>query len=36
MIGATVLGGVLGSMTPQEQEEISGSGGRNVEALRVN
>jgi hypothetical protein len=34
MIGATVLGGVLGSMTPQEQEEISGSGGTNVEALR--
>jgi len=32
MIGATVLGGVLGSMTPQEQEEIST--GRNVEALR--
>jgi hypothetical protein len=32
MIGATVLGGVLGSMTPQEQEEVSG--GRNVEALR--
>ena len=34
MIGATVLGGVLGSLTPQEQEEISGSGGTNVEALR--
>ncbi len=34
MIGATVLGGVLGSLTPQEQEEISGNGGRNVEALR--
>jgi hypothetical protein len=34
MIGASVLGGVLGSMTPQEQEEISGSGGTNVEALR--
>jgi hypothetical protein len=32
MIGATVLGGVLGSLTPQEQEEVSG--GRNVEALR--
>ena len=34
ILGATVLGGVLGSMTPQEQEEISGSGGTNVEALR--
>jgi hypothetical protein len=34
MIGATVLGGVLGSLSPQEQEEISGNGGRNVEALR--
>jgi hypothetical protein len=32
MIGATVLGGVLGSMTPQEQEEFQE--GRNVEALR--
>ena len=32
MLGATVLGGVLGSMTPQEQEEVSG--GRNIEALR--
>jgi len=32
LIGATVLGGVLGSMTPQEQEEVST--GRNVEALR--
>ena len=32
LIGATVLGGVLGSLTPQEQEEIST--GRNVEALR--
>ena len=34
MIGATVLGGVLGALSPQEQEEISGSGGTNVEALR--
>ena len=34
MLGATVLGGVLGSLSPQEQEEISGNGGRNVEALR--
>ena len=32
LIGASVLGGVLGSMTPQEQEEVST--GRNVEALR--
>jgi hypothetical protein len=32
LIGASVLGGVLGSMTPQEQEEIST--GRNIEALR--
>ena len=32
MIGASVLGGVLGSMTSQEQEEVST--GRNVEALR--
>jgi len=31
LIGATVLGGVLGSMTPQEEEV---SGGRNIEALR--
>ena len=31
MIGASLLGGVLGSMTPQEEEV---SGGRNIEALR--
>jgi len=31
MIGASVLGGVLGSMTPQEQESVSG--GRNIAAL---
>ena len=30
MIGASLLGGVLGSMTPKEKE----AGGRNVEALR--
>jgi len=32
LIGSTVLGGVLGALSPQEQEEVSG--GRNVEALR--
>jgi hypothetical protein len=32
LIGSTVLGGVLGALSPQEQEEIST--GRNVEALR--
>ena len=32
MIGASLLGGVLGGMTPQEQEQVSG--GRNIEALR--
>ena len=31
MIGASVLGGVLGSMTPEEQEA---GGSRNIEALR--
>ena len=34
LIGTSVLGGVLGALSPQEQEEISGSGGTNVEALR--
>ena len=34
LIGTSVLGGVLGALSPQEQEEISGNGGRNVEALR--
>ena len=34
MIGATVLGGVLGGLSAQEQEEISGGGARNIEALR--
>jgi len=30
--GGTVLGGVLGAMSPEEQEEVSS--GRNIEALR--
>ena len=30
--GGTVLGGVLGSLSPEEQEEVSS--GRNIEALR--
>ena len=34
LIGTSVLGGVLGALSPQEQEEISGNGGTNVEALR--
>ena len=32
MAGGTVLGGVLGAMSPEEQEEVSS--GRNVSALR--
>ena len=32
MAGGTVLGGVLGAMSPEEQEEVSS--GRNIEALR--
>ena len=32
MAGGTVLGGVLGAMSPEEQEEVST--GRNIEALR--
>jgi hypothetical protein len=32
MAGGTVLGGVLGALSPEEQEEISS--GRNIEALR--
>ena len=32
MAGGTVLGGVLGSLSPEEQEEVSS--GRNVSALR--
>ena len=32
MAGGTVLGGVLGSLSPEEQEEVST--GRNIEALR--
>ena len=32
MAGGTILGGVLGSLSPEEQEEVST--GRNIEALR--
>jgi len=32
MAGGTVLGGVLGALSPEEQEEVSS--GRNIEALR--